>query len=218
MTDAHNDAVEEETEAQASPETETAAEVAKQLTDALEALRPDLAEPEEDEFDEEIVFVRNGWIRVTIAGQLHKLRRPFLGELRDLDLSRESDQEALNQKNAEMRKRTDVLMARAREIEAEANQDDITPQRKTELDAEATHLAVQANTESRAMIREANATRAAWWEQVFQVLTPPGYKPPEQLPAWIGDVVLQQRVISHWQTVPLGRGDRKETAKVSPIR
>lgn len=212
MVDVNPDAtVEETTEAEDGPAEDpaAAAEVAQQLTDAIAALRPELAEPDDDELDEEIVFVRNGWIRVTLAGRLHKLRRPWLGELRDLDLSREADQEVLNEKNKELRERTDMLLVRAREIEGLANEEGIDPQRKTDLDIEATQLALRANVDSRALIREAHAIRAAWWEQVFKVLTPPGYETPEQMPAWIGDVSLQARAVEHWQMVPLGRGDKR---------
>jgi hypothetical protein len=211
MVDVTPDAAVEEAEAEDSPTQAPPAanEMAQQITDAIAALRPEMAEPEDDELDEEIVFVRNGWIRVTIAGQLHKLRRPFLGELRDLDLSREADQEVLNEKNKELRDKTDLLLVRAREIEDLANEENIDPQRKTALDVEATQLALRANTESRALVREAHAIRAAWWEQVFKVLTPPSYEVPEQMPAWIGDVSLQVRAIEHWQTVPLGRGDKR---------
>lgn len=211
MVDVEQDAATDETEAEDGPAEDPAAatEVAQQITDALAALRPKLAEPEDDELDEEIVFVRNGWIRVTIAGQLHKLRRPFLGELRDLDLSREADQEVLNQKNKELRERTDTLLVRAREIESLANEEDVDPQRKADLDVEATQLALQANVDSRALVRDAHAIRAAWWEQVFKVLTPPGYEVPEQMPAWIGDISLQVRAVEHWQMVPLGHGDKR---------
>lgn len=211
MVDVEQDAAVDETEAEDGPTEDPAVvtDAAQQLTDAIAALRPKLAEPEEDELDEEIVFVRNGWIRVTIAGQRHKLRRPFLGELRDLDLSREADQEVLNQKNQELRERTDELLVRAREIEGLANAEDVDPQRKADLDVEATQLALRANVDSRALIRDAHAIRAAWWEQVFKVLTPPGYEVPEQMPAWIGDISLQVRAVEHWQMVPLGRGDKR---------
>lgn len=220
MVDVQTDASPEEASEPSTNEAVAAAalEAAQRINTALESIRPELAEPDEDELDEEIVFVRNGWIRVTIAGRLHKLRRPFLGELRDLDLSREADQEVLNQKNRELREQTDELLEQAQAIEAQANAPDVEPKRATELNAEATQLALKAHTASRALVREAHRTRAAWWEQVFQTLTPPGYQPPENMPAWIGDAALQQRVIDHWQMVPLGRGDRKEQATVSPIR
>lgn len=221
MVDVQVDAPAEETAEEDSPSPDpavVAVEAAQRLTTALDALRPDLADPEDDELDEEIVFVRNGWIRITIAGSLHKLRRPFLGELRELDLSREADQEVLNQKNQELREETDVLLARAKEIETQANEEGIEPQRASELNIEATKLALRAHTASRAIVREAQRVRAAWWAQAFEMLTPPGYKAPADMPAWIGDVALQQRAIEHWQMVPLGRGDRKERTVVSPIR
>ncbi len=196
------------TEETTNPLPEATVNAVQRLADAIEGQRADLAEPEDDELDEEIVFVRNGFVRVTIAGKMHKLRRPFLGELADLDKSREADQEILNDKNRILREETDILLEEAQKLEDEANKEGIEPREATALNVKATQLAQKAHVASRALIRDAQAIRAEWWRQVFKVLTPPGYEPPEDMPAWIGDLALQQRIIDHWQTVPLGRGDR----------
>lgn len=181
----------------------------EELAAALVPDRPPLAEPEEDEISDDLVFVRNGWLRVTVNGTECKLRRPFLGELRDLELARETDTEALQALQAEMRDKTDQLLERARAIEAEAtslNGED--PQRKQVLDVEATQLGMTAQKESRRLIREAQDRRARWWELVFKALTPPGHTKPNKnhYPAWVGDPTVQQRVIEHWQASPLARG------------
>src|SRR5918998_454864 len=90
-----------------------------------------LAEPEADELGDELIFVRNGWVRCVIAGQMFKLRRPFFGELRDLETSQEADQTQL---------------------------------------------------------------------------TPPGNTPPTDVPSWVVDPQMQNRIIAHWRSVPLASG------------
>lgn len=187
---------------------ETLAKV-QELAEALVPVRPPLVEPDEDEVSDDLVFVKNGWLRVTVNGNLCKLRRPFLGELRDLELSREADVELLQARQREMRAATDALLERARAIEVEAKAlNGEQPERKQALDLEATELGVTAQRESRKLIREAQDLRAKWWEQVFKTLTPPGHTKPNKnhYPAWVGDATVQQRVIEHWQASPLARG------------
>lgn len=183
-------------------------QAAEQLAAALKGPDVVLAEPDEDELGDDLVFVRNGWLRVMVAGEVYKLRRPFLGELRDLELSRETDNETLVAANKEMREKTSELLKRAHEIEIEARGlNGGNPERKSELDHEATQFAFEATRLSRQVIRQAQDLRAGWWEQVFQTLAPPGRKRvPKQLPSWVGDGQLQQRVIEHWQSSPLARG------------
>lgn len=187
---------------------ETRARV-EELAAALVPTRPPLAEPDEDEVSDDLVFVRNGWLRVTVNGNQHKLRRPFLGELRDLELSREADVESLQERQRALRDVTDGLMQRAREIETEAKSlNGEHPERKQALDLEATGLGLTAQKESRKLVREAQDLRAKWWEQVFKTLTPPGHTKPNKnhYPAWVGDATVQQRVIEHWQASPLAPG------------
>jgi hypothetical protein len=196
------------TVAPAEPDAETLARV-EELAAALVPTRPPLVDPEEDEVSDDLVFVKNGWLRVTVNGSQCKLRRPFLGELRDLELSRETDVEALQVRQREMRLTTDALLERARAIEVEARAlNGEHPERKQALDLEATELGLTAQKESRKLIREAQDLRAKWWEQVFKTLTPPGHAKPNKnhYPAWVGDATVQQRVIEHWQASPLARG------------
>lgn len=196
------------TTAPAELDPETRARV-EELAAALVPTRPPLVEPEEDEVGDDLVFVRNGWLRITVNGKEHKLRRPFLGELRDLELARETDTEALRQRQQEMRQTTDALLQRAQAIEVEARAlNGEEPERKRALDLEATDLGLSAQRESQKLIREAQDRRAKWWELVFKALTPPGHGKPSKnhYPAWVGDATVQQRVIEHWQASPLVRG------------
>src|SRR5262245_45938802 len=79
------------------------------------------AEPEPDEDTEEVIFVRNGWVRVVIAGTRYKLRRPFLGELRDLETSMEADTEVLETQQKVMREAAEKALLRANEITFEVD-------------------------------------------------------------------------------------------------
>lgn len=189
---------------------ESVVKLAGQLAAQLQSTQVDLAEPEDDELGDDLVFVRNGWLRVTIAGETYKLRRPFLGELRDLELSREADIETLTELSKEMHKKTDEMQRRGAEIQAEARSlNGGDPDRKRTLDQEASHMALEASRLSREVVRKAQDLRAKWWEQTFETLTPPPKRrrpKPEQLPSWVGDANLQQRVIEHWQSSPLARG------------
>jgi len=166
-----------------------------------------LAEPEPDEEGDEIVFVRNGWIRVTIAGSLHKLRRPFLRELQDLEASMEAGtldvrelQESLKAANNE-----DLATARRISDEAKAITDDDSP-RKFELDEESTQLAIKVMERNRQIERRARELRALWWEQVFKTLTPPGHDAPKDAPSWAEDLMLPSKLVQHWRSAPLAHG------------
>ncbi len=185
-----------------------ASEEAKAALQALgRKLGDDLAEPEEDEGDS-LVFVRNGWIRFTIAGKPYKLRRPFLGELRDLEVAWETDQEALTMGHNQLKLDSQELLDEAAKLEAEAAEIEGQTRRKIELDIEASHLALKASAESRKLQRKAQDLRAEWWAQVFKLLTPHPQDPPpaDQVPSWVANIDLQQRAIAHWQSAPLGRG------------
>lgn len=182
---------------------------AQRLAQSLQGTPQDLAEPEEDELGDDLVFVRNGWLRVVLAGETFKLRRPFLGELRDLELSCEADIETLTELSREMHRQTDEYLQRAREIETEAKDlNGEQPDLKRALDRETSELTLGATKLSRGVVRTAQDLRAKWWTQVFKTLTPPGSSEPAQLPSWVGDATLQQRVIEHWRSFPLGRGSR----------
>lgn len=165
-----------------------------------------LAEPEADELGDELIFVRNGWVRCVIAGQMFKLRRPFFGELRDLETSQEADQTQLTDISEDMRARANEDLARAREIEEEAKTLDDASVRKAELDEEATMLAIRAMGRQQELMHRADDLRVAWWKQVFTVLTPPGNTPPSDVPSWVVDPQMQNRIIAHWRSVPLASG------------
>jgi hypothetical protein len=165
-----------------------------------------LVEPEPDEEGDAIVFVRNGWIRITIAGQLHKLRRPFLGELHTLEQSLESATHDLRELQESLKEANSEDLAHAQRIadEAKGLRDDSA--RKIELDDESVALAIKAMERNRAVDKMARELRAMWWQQVFKTLTPPGHPEPEEAPSWVEDITLQQRVVSHWRSAPLAHG------------
>jgi hypothetical protein len=181
------------------------------MTKALEIVAaqrqgPELAEPEDDEDEEQVIFVRNGWLRVVIAGEQHKLRRPFVGELRDLEASAEADTEVLQVEQRLMSARAEKALTRAREIGEEAQAIDEGDPRRSELDAEAARLAVEVGGLTQKLVHKAMELREAWWIEVFKTLTPPNHPTPEQMPSWVGDADVQQQVIQHWRAVPLVSG------------
>lgn len=172
--------------------------------------RPKLveAEPDELDYDSPPVFVSNGWIRTTIAGQACKMRRPSLGEMQELEALLDTHRHELMDMQDQMQEEIAADVIRAKEIETEArslNGED--SERKRVLDDEATRLAVKAMERSESVTRQAARLRAEWWKHAFEVLTPRGFKPPTDMPAWVKDGVLQNRVVQHWQSVPLALGN-----------
>jgi hypothetical protein len=167
---------------------------------------PRLVDPDDDEPGDEILFVRNGWIRVTIAGVLYKLRRPFLGELRDLEAAIDAGAEELKALAEDLKVRERADQARADEIRAERDVEGVAPARIAELDDAATELALALQARFVEVHKKSRDLRAEWWRQAFEMLTPPGHEPPTSMPAWVGDVALQNQVITHWQSNPLARG------------
>lgn len=175
---------------------------------AVNGNRGEMAEPDDDELGDEIVLVRNGWVRMTIAGRLYKLRRPFFGELRDLEASAESDRDVLTELNNTLRAESNEHLARAKEIEEEAKGLADDSPRKLELDEEATSLTLAAFKRQTTIMRRAGELRESWWRQVFETLSPPGHEKPRDMPAWIDDAQMQQRIVDHWRTAPLAYGNR----------
>lgn len=166
-------------------------------------------EPEDDELGDEIVPVSNGWLRVTIGGQLFKLDRPSLGELRRLESAREVDSETLDKLQESLKPAAEADLATARAIQDEAitlGDDNVV--RKFQLDSQTSALTTKAMARNQILVRRAEDLRESWWRLVFEILSRPKIELPEQTPAWVGDPMLQQHVIDHWRRSPLARGRR----------
>lgn len=209
---------------------------------------PVLAEPEEDEISDEMVPVRGGFIRVTIAGVMYKLRRPWLGELEELEATLDAAQHELQtfgdqykEIEAEERDTADRIRSEAKaaddarirlaaipvEVEAaKAAGDDAAvrrlqtearklsrehpPERFDEridqLNTDLAELSIKVNERIKQVQRFSREARKNWWQQVFTMLTPSGHPEPPQMPAWVGDPILVQQVLEHWQSSPLAHG------------
>lgn len=181
---------------------------------ALEARnRPTVVEPDEDEveFGSEMVFVRTGLTRFYLDGTKHILRRPTLGELHDLETSKDSGSDELQEFNKTVTERTNEIRERAKEIEAEAKKLDAEEPgslRRGELDEETARIVHEAMREQASVMRKADEIRELWWKEVFAVLTPPGHGEPPYLPSWVGDPGLPDQMIIHWRSSPLAYGNR----------
>lgn len=203
----------------------------------VNAPAPQVVEPDEDETGDEIVFVRNGWVRITIAGVLYKLRRPFLGELRDLEATMDHGNEELRRLADKMRDVEHSEQALADANAAEARELDRPPEltdkdwrvilklsdrdreelaalhsrqlatRRNQLNEANTALMLRLQERLREVTRTDRQLREGWWAQAFKLLTPPGHPEPPQMPSWVGNAVLQNQIIQHWQSNPLALGD-----------
>lgn len=174
---------------------------------AAMAAQQALAEPEDDEAGDAIVFVRNGWIRFTIAGVMYKLRRPFLGELRQLEGILDHASEELKLLAEDMRERETADRETADRIKTEVEAGDVSEVRRAELDDEATQLAVNLQVRMLEVSRKGRDLREQWYLAAFEMLTPPGHTSPPSMPAWVGDAQMQAQIIMHWQSAPLAPGN-----------
>src|SRR5690606_36092534 len=114
------------------------------------AQNTDLAEPDDDDPEgDRVDWVRTGMVRLWIGGTRYGLRRPFLGELRDLDLAHENALEDINDRNVEARLKADGLGERADKIDADKR---MTPKTRA---AEVREL----RAEDRAIAREVTEYR-----------------------------------------------------------
>lgn len=175
---------------------------------AIRAGELPMVEPDEDELDETLELVSNGWVRCSIAGVPYKLRRPFIGELEDLEKSLEADATVLTDLQDQLREEQQTDLARAKEIQAEAAEVDNDSIEKAELDEEATMLGLKVMRRQQRLSHESDKLRVAWWTEVFTRLTPPGGSQPPDFPTWVADPQLPHQIVAHWRRVPLGRGNR----------
>lgn len=164
------------------------------------AQNTDLAEPDDDDPEgDRVDWVRTGMVRLWIGGKRYRLRRPFLGELRDLDLALENALEDINDRNMDARIKADDLGERADKIDADKRMTAKTRAAKVR----------ELRAEDKAIAREVTQYREdtliAWWTQVFDKLLVETTPPPD-LPAWLANMALPQRALQHWRSVPLGRG------------
>jgi hypothetical protein len=173
--------------------------------EAAVAAMPTVVEPEEGEEGDELLLVRGGYIRYRVEGRRYTLRRPKLGQLRELEAQIDHAQEELKSLAERMREADETDSATAEAIDEEIKAG-VTPARKRELDRQSTQLSLNLQDRMQEVIRMGRDLREDWWRQVFTMLSPEGQDPPDDMPAWVGNAATQGYVIAHWQSDPLARG------------
>lgn len=170
-----------------------------------------------------IQFVKTGWIRFPAAVvkpdelRVHRLRRPFLGELAELRTAYEAAGDEID-------------LAKLDYLDAEAEHETAVKAAAQLEEPERSRANLQANINRRKARREMEgrhlAIRIEWWARVFRTLcvdwpagtmlqpatddegkpvgppVPPGW----EWGAWVEDPSLPVLVINHWRSVPLDRG------------
>ena len=159
-------------------------------------------EGDEDEGDE-LQLAKNGWVRFRVNGERVRLRRPFLGELRDLRLALEDVQDQIGEA-AE-----DVQLVGAEIVEKSVALEKDESLTAAQVVKARRKLSRESTAKGRALTLMAETLRIQWWERVFAALDVDKAKhadPIVELPAWIVDPNLPGTVMQHWRDVPLARG------------
>lgn len=149
-------------------------------------------------------FVHNGIIRFPMAGQVVRVRRPFLGELKALRLALQDVQDQIAERSREVGAVARGFQERGQELAQQLRDKSID---RAEFD----RLAAELGAEDQRTARELDAWREQamldWWRDA--VFDPLALDPvPDQLgwPMWILDRTLPGKCIQHWRTVPSGPG------------
>lgn len=176
------------------------------IRDAADQSRPDLEEPGDDEGGPDGPrFLSNGWVRFELASNgdstaRFRLRRPFLGELQDLDLAHEAMLNEMHDISDRARVEGQRLTEQMQKV---TDNERLTDQKRSDR---LRGLRREDQQITRQFRRDITVLLVGWWQQVFEKVGVDGV--PEQWPAWIGDQELPSRVLEHWRQVPLGRGAR----------
>jgi hypothetical protein len=198
------------------------AQVARLLMGDTEA-GPNVVDADPETEGTLIQFVKTGWIRFPAAvvqpdqPRVHRLRRPFLGELHRLRTAYEAASDEID-------------LAKLDYLDAEAEHETAVKAAAQLDEPERSRANLQANINRRKARREMEgrhlAIRVEWWAQVFRALcvdwpagtmlqpatddegktggpaVPQGW----EWGAWVEDPSLPVLVINHWRSVPLDRG------------
>jgi len=152
-------------------------------------------EPAEDPGDQ-VELTRTGWVRMTIGDRRYRLRRPMLGEIRDIRMSLEDMSDEIVALSTDALTASQALKAEQQSL-AEA---DDTPDRNAQL----IDLRRRDREAARALDAKTEQIRVDWWASVFAKLSPDGL--PTEWPSWIVNPDLPGTVMRHWRAVPLAPG------------
>jgi hypothetical protein len=156
----------------------------------------DTPEPEAD--DERIDLRPTGLVRIFIEDdegtKRYRLRRPFFGELKAMRLAMEHVVDEID----DVRERTIADgQALAEEAKAAADNAELPDEeRRQTIDK----LKRRGRELAHDLIDQADELRLEWWSKVFDTVSLDGT--PEQMPGWIVDPNLMQKLMAHWRAAP----------------
>jgi hypothetical protein len=178
----------------------------------VEVVEPDDTFDLDEEEQECVQFLTTGGLRCQIRGVWYRLKRPDLGELRELHESYEAIADELAPFAEEQARLSRDLQAKLTSIRTKADALAESPSPQADTEALAAELVQVQRQQKKALLEVQNRAlgmREQWWREVFKTLKVkgnPNPKVPAQMPTWVGDQDMGVKVIEHWMRVPLGRG------------
>lgn len=150
----------------------------------------------DDESDDFATFGA-GWAKCTIDGHEYKLRRPFIGELRDLRTALEAVEDEIAVARQKLERNTEQI---TQAIVATADE----PLEKRQTRQE--ELRLQSRESNHEVLETADSGRLGWWTTVFETLGVSRPPVPPDWPAWMLDPDGPSKLVNHWRDSPLARG------------
>lgn len=161
----------------------------------------------DDEGDDNIQFVKNGWVRIKAGGEEHRLRNLKFGQLKVLFTLLEEQQDLVTRHRETCLRKENVLKKRLAET--------IDPMEECEEKWQAqADVAIQLRGIVRSIRDKADELRMEWWTRAFEIANVQRSGEterskgvvPREWPAWVADASLPTKLLEHWRSVPLGRG------------
>lgn len=163
----------------------------------------DEQDPTEQEATAGVVLVRTGWVRLTVNGQMYRLRPPFFGELKARRLALDAMQESLEEATAAIEDIADQLITQ----DEAARQDDPREYQRTRRE-----LVRQSRQAARDLDRTREGLLIEWWRDTFRLLcvekpdTLEWIEGEDMWPPWVGSAGFPNTVVNHWRAAPLAHG------------
>lgn len=161
----------------------------------------------DDEGDDNIQFVKNGWVRIKAGGEEHRLRNLKFGQLKVLFTLLEEQQDLVTRHRETCLRQENALKKRLTET--------IDPMEECEEKWQAqADIAIQLRSIVRSIRDKADELRMEWWTRAFEIANVQRSGEterskgivPREWPAWVADGSLPTKLLEHWRSVPLGRG------------
>jgi hypothetical protein len=160
------------------------------------------------ELDGQWQLYATGGASVKVDGKTYRLRRPSMGQIKELRDALASVADAIRQQSDEAQIIQRLNQATGERLHEEIEQlDQKAPDFESELrrlHGEAKALADQNLTVGRELTNLVDESYWSWWRQVFQLLSFNGC--PETWPSWAADATAPNQIMQHWRSNPLARG------------